>query len=231
MTSLAPAVKRHVLIFAAAKLTVPPMLHLLFPLPWPELITFALAGLALNIAPGADVFFATACGIRSGPRAGVAAGIGTGLGSVVNVSLAALGLAALVQAHPASLSLLRYVGAGYLLYIAWKSWTADPQGTTASAPTAASALRGAFWINLANPKTVLFIFAFLTQFADPALGPVGWQILGLGLIFTTTGTLVTAGYGALAGLAGQKLAPRMGVLNKVAALVFAGLADKLIFLE
>lgn len=207
------------------------MLHLLFPLPWADLITFALAGLALNIAPGADVFFATASGLRGGARAGIAAGVGTGLGSLVNITLAALGLAALMQAYPASLTVLRYAGAAYLLFLAWKSWSAGADGMARGAVTAGAALRGAFWINLANPKTVLFIFAFLTQFADPALGPVGWQILGLGLIFTCTGTIVTAAYGAAAGLAGQRLAPRLGILNRVAAVVFAALAGKLLISE
>lgn len=207
------------------------MLHLLFPLPWPDLVTFALAGLALNLAPGADVFFATASGLHGGPRAGVAAGLGTGLGSLVNVGLAALGLAALVQAHPASLTVMRYAGAAYLLVIAWKSWTAPALPVGPGAASAMAALRGAFWVNLANPKTVLFIFAFLTPFADPALGPIGWQILGLGLVFTATGTLVTAAYGAAAGMAGQTLAQRLSILNRIAALVFVGLAGKLIFLE
>lgn len=207
------------------------MLHILYPLPWPDLMAFVLAGLALNLAPGSDVFFATASGLQGGPRAGIAAGIGTGLGSLVNVSLAALGLAALVQAHPESLVILRYAGAVYLLYIAWKSWTARGTGTAQGARLMGAALRGAFWVNLANPKTVLFIFAFLTPFADPALGPVGWQILGLGLIFTATGTLVTGCYGALAGLAGQRLSARLGILNKLAALVFVALAGKLMIME
>ncbi len=208
------------------------MLQLLFPLPWPDLIAFTLAGLALNFAPGSDVFFAAASGLQGGPRAGVAAGIGTGIGSLVNISLAALGLAALVRAHPASLSVLRLGGAAYLLYVAWKSWTAPPASTLKTgAGAAAKALRGAFWVNLANPKTVLFIFVFLTPFANPALGPVGWQIFGLGLIFTLTGTFVTAGYGLLAGLSGQFLSQRLSILNQIAALVFVALAGKLIWME
>jgi threonine/homoserine/homoserine lactone efflux protein len=207
------------------------MLHALFPLPWADLIPFVLAGLALNIAPGSDVFFATASGLQGGPRAGIAAGIGTGIGSLVNITLAALGLAALVQAHPQSLTILRYGGAAYLIFIAWNSWNATGQGSAKGATTPLGALRGAFWINLANPKTVLFIFAFLTQFADPTLGPVGWQIFGLGLIFTTSGTLVTAGYGALAGFAQHHLSQRLGILNRAAALVFVALAGKLILSE
>lgn len=207
------------------------MLHLLYPLPWPDLLAFALAGLALNLAPGSDMFYATASGLQGGPRAGIAAGLGTGLGSLVNVGLAALGLAALVQAHPASLTAKRYGGAAYLLFIAWKSWTAAGGGKNAGAGSALAALRGAFWVNLANPKTVLFIFAFLTPFADARLGPIGWQILGLGLVFTLTGTVVTAAYGAAAGLSGQFLGKGLSILNRVAALVFVGIAGKLIFME
>ena len=208
------------------------MLHALFPLPWTELLTFVLAGLALNIAPGSDVFFATASGLQGGPRAGLAAGLGTGAGSLVNVALAALGLGVLVQTYPTAPVAMKYAGAAYLLVMAWKSWTAaaPAPGPTGIRPALSPfrAFRGAFLINLFNPKTLLFIFAFLTQFAHPALGPVGPQILGLGLIFTLTGTLVTALYGLAAGLAGAALSPHLHILNRLAALVFTALAAKLL---
>lgn len=209
------------------------MIELLYPLPWPALAAFLTAGLALNLAPGADVLFAVTSGLRGGPVAGVAAGVGTGLGSLAQTLLAALGLAALVAAEPSLLSGIRWLGAGWLLLLAWRSW--DAGGTTPSgapdggATGLTSALRGAFVTNLFNPKTLLFTFAFLTQFADPALGPVGWQILGLGLLFAATGTLVTAGYGLTAGLAGGALGARLSLLNRVAALVFVALALRLIW--
>jgi threonine/homoserine/homoserine lactone efflux protein len=119
---------------------------------------------------------------------------------------------------------LRWFGAGYLLYLAYSAWTTGPaQATTGTARLARAFWRG-FLTNALNPKVALFVLAFLPQFTDPARGPVWQQILILGAVFTATGMVITSGYGALAGVAGQTLAARMGVMNKLAAGVFALLA-------
>ena len=100
------------------------MLDLLTAFPPEALIAFTLGGLALNFAPGVDVFFATASGLHGGPRAGAMAGLGVGLGGVWHVTLAALGLSAVIAAHPGALTAIRWAGAAYLLWLAWKSWSA-----------------------------------------------------------------------------------------------------------
>jgi threonine/homoserine/homoserine lactone efflux protein len=166
------------------------MFHLV---PLDTLLTFATAGILLNLTPGSDVMFATASGMVGGPRAGMAAGAGVGLGGFWHVGLAALGVAGPAQA------------------------------TTGTARLARAFWRG-FLTNALNPKVALFVLAFLPQFTDPARGPVWQQILILGAVFTATGMVITSGYGALAGVAGQTLAARMGVMNKLAAGVFALLA-------
>lgn len=194
-----------------------------------EFLTFLIGGLILNLTPGQDVVFATACGIQGGPRAGVAAGLGVGCGALWHIALAALGLSALVAAHPAMLGTIRYAGAAYLLVIAWKSWRAGglPQGQ--GTPSLSRAfLRGAL-TNALNPKPILFFLAFLPQFVNSAAAlPVWQQTVLLGLVFATTGTLVTAAYGAIAGVAGQVLGARMVLVNRLAALLFAGLAARLV---
>jgi threonine/homoserine/homoserine lactone efflux protein len=194
-----------------------------------DFLTFLIGGLILNLTPGQDVVFASACGIQGGPRAGVAAGMGVGCGALWHITLAALGLSALVAAHPAMLGAIRYAGAGYLLYIAWKSWRAGalPQGQ--GTPSLGRAfLRGAL-TNVLNPKPILFFLAFLPQFVSvEAALPVWQQTALLGAVFATTGMLVTAAYGALAGLAGQALGARMGFVNRLAAVLFAGLAARLV---
>lgn len=201
---------------------------------WPEipfetLVAFASAGIVLNLTPGSDVMFATASGIAGGPRAGMAAGAGVGLGGFWHVGLAALGVSALLAAHPAAMTALRWLGAAYLLYLARASWFAPPPDAAAGR----SQVRAAFWrgfvTNAVNPKVALFVFALLPQFTDPALGPLWPQILTLGAIFTTTGALITSGYGALAGLAGQALSGRMQVMNRIAAGVFVLLALRMIW--
>lgn len=198
-------------------------------IPPAQLATFIGGGLLLNLAPGQDVMFASACGIKGGPRAGALAGLGVGLGVLFHLTLATIGLGTVARAHPELLTAVKYIGAGYLLFLAWQSWTSKPHAPTAGTPEHAWRIvrRGAL-SNILNPKPVLFLLAFLPQFARPEYGPIWQQILGLGLIFTFTGTVITMAYGIIAGWMGLRLGRHMGVLNKVAAVIFAGLAIRLV---
>lgn len=162
-------------------------------IPLAQLATFVAGGLMLNVAPGQDVFFASACGIQGGPRAGALAGFGVGLGVLMHVTLATVGLGAVVAAHPGALLAIKYAGAAYLLWLAWKSWRAGPADPSARGSARPwNIIRRGFLSNALNPKPVLFLLAFLPQFTSPAWGPIWQQILGLGLIFAFTGTLVTS---------------------------------------
>lgn len=197
-----------------------------------QLATFLAAGIVLNLTPGADVMFATASGLQGGARAGVVAGLGVGLGGLFHVTLAVLGVSALLAASPVALTALKWAGAGYLLYLAVKSWRAGTGTGTGPAgqgeATAPRALWRGFVTNALNPKVALFILSLLPQFTDPARGPVWQQILILGLLFMVTGTVITAGYGLLAGIAGQALGRRMGALNKLASGIYAALALRIV---
>ena len=198
-------------------------------IPLAQLLTFVAGGLVLNFAPGQDVFFASACGIQGGPKAGALAGIGVGLGVVMHVLLATIGLGAVVAAHPEALLAIKYVGAAYLMWLAWKAWRAGPVDPSARGSVRPwNIIRRGFLSNALNPKPVLFLLAFLPQFTNPAWGPIWQQIFGLGLIFAFTGTLVTMGYGVVAGLAGHVFGSRLGLMNKIAAVMFAGLAIRLV---
>ncbi|MBD9528091.1 LysE family translocator [Paracoccus sp. PAR01] len=197
--------------------------------PAQQLLAFMAGALVLNLAPGQDVFFASACGIQNGPRAGALAGLGVGMGVIFHVVMATVGLGALVAAHPEALVAIKFVGAGYLLWLAYKSWTAgeiDPSARAASSPW--NIIRRGALSNLLNPKPVLFLLAFLPQFTRPEFGPIWQQILGLGLMFMASGTLVTMGYGIVGGYAGQVIGKRLGIVNRIAAVMFAGLALRLV---
>ncbi|EEW26669.1 LysE family translocator [Rhodobacter ferrooxidans] len=204
------------------------MFDILFVMPPEQLAAFIAGGLVVNFAPGADAMFATACGIQGGPRVGAAAGFGAGVGVVWHVTLAALGVSALIALYPQALDAVRWLGAAYLLYLGWKAWQAGASGQGRGMPTAARAFRRGVLTNMLNPKPVLFVLAFLPQFVEPQVGPVWQQIVALGSIFAFTGTLVTMGYGALAGYVGQALGARMEIVNKVASVMFVGLAAKLV---
>lgn len=198
-------------------------------MPWPHLAAFISGGLVLNFAPGQDVFFATACGLQGGPRAGALAGLGVGMGVLVHVALTTAGIGALIAANPGALTAIKWAGAGYLLVLAWKSWTAGtPDPTARGSVRPWNILRRGALSNILNPKPVLFLLAFLPQFTRAEFGPIWQQLLGLGLIFALTGTLVTMGYGIAAGWLGARLGAHLGVLNRIAAVMFAGLALRLV---
>lgn len=191
--------------------------------------TFMAAALVLNLTPGSDVLFATACGARGGWRAGVAAAGGVALGILGHVALAVVGLAAVLAAHPGALDVIRWAGAGYLLWLAFHAWGAPP----ADPQRAPEGVVRVFWrgalTNALNPKVGLFVAALLPQFADATTGPVAPQLAALGVALAASGFVVTAIYGAAAGAAAGALHRHGRMLNRVSALVFAGLALRLVW--
>ncbi len=193
------------------------------------LAAFIVACLALNFTPGADMMFAVASGASGGPKAAVAASFGINLGVVAHTILAAGGVAALIAAEPLAYDAIRYIGAAYLIWLAIQMWRAPAVSATKTAktPLARVATRG-FMTNILNPKTALFIFAFLPQFADPDRGAIWAQIVILGTIFIATGFTTNAVVGALAGTATTRIRAASRVMNRISAFVFGGLAARLV---
>lgn len=135
------------------------------------LTAFMAASIALYLTPGADMMVISASGAAGGFRAGIAAALGVSLGGVFRVALAVGGVAALIVAHPAAYDALRLAGAGYLAFLAWRSWRAPPPGSAApGAPGLWRAFRRSAATNMLNPKVSLFVLAFPPQSADPARG-------------------------------------------------------------
>ena len=196
----------------------------------PALITgFVIAGLILNITPGADFLYIMSSGLSGGSRIGVAAALGVNLGVVVHILAAAAGLSALLFAHPAAYDLIRICGAAYLAWMAVQVWRRSSTVARArSFPDVRQAARRGFFINVSNPKTALFIFAFIAQFTDPTIGPIWVQILILGAIFLVNGALFTLCLGVGSGYFAAALGRRVGVLNKISAILLGGLAARLI---
>jgi threonine/homoserine/homoserine lactone efflux protein len=161
----------------------------------PRFLAFALAGLALNLVPGADMTYVMASAARGGARSGIAAALGIGAGALVHIAAAVLGLSAIIASSEALFSALKWIGGGYLLYLAFsmvRSGGSASQGHVAAVPRDIVAVfRSGAMVNILNPKVGLFFLAFLPQFVDPA-NPAAWvQILTLGLWFDLVGTLVT----------------------------------------
>ena len=196
----------------------------------PALITgFVIAGLILNITPGADFLYIMSSGLSGGSRIGLAAALGVNLGVVVHILAAAAGLSALLFAHPAAFDLIRICGAAYLAWMAVQVWRrSSPVVRARSCPGVRQAARRGFFINVSNPKTALFIFAFIPQFTDPTIGPIWVQILILGAIFLLNGAVFTLCLGVGSGYFAAALGRRVGVLNKISAILLGGLAARLI---
>ena len=193
------------------------------------LAAFIAAGLLLNITPGSDFVFISASGISGGPKIGMAAAIGVNLGIIVHVAMAAAGLSALLLAWPLAYDAIRYAGAAYLLWLAVGAWRSTGDLAEGRAPASAwRALRRGFVTNVLNPKTALFIFAFIPQFTDPSIGPIWMQILILGTIFLGFGLVFALCLGA-AGAFANKLRAKARVLSRISAVMFGGLAARLVW--
>jgi len=197
------------------------------------LLAFVPAALALNVTPGADMMFCLGQGLRSGRGAAVAASAGISVGGMVHVALAGLGLGAVVAAVPALFDVIRWVGVGYLLYLAWGAFRgghAARSDRPAFSPL--RAFRAGLLVNLTNPKVILFVLAFVPQFVRPEAGSVLGQFLAFGAVLGVGGFVVNSAVGIFAGGAGRWLAGSAGRwLGRISGTIFAALALRLAILE
>ncbi|GGJ46677.1 LysE family translocator [Streptomyces brasiliensis] len=197
---------------------------------------FLVAAFALCITPGPDLMFIVAMGGRGGPMAGVTAAFGVACAMFVHSVAAALGLSTLFLTLPTLYHVLRWAGAAYLLYLAYRAFRGGdgPVDAGGTEGPAGSGRRRAFWrgavTNLLNPKVILFNVSFLPQFVNPELGHVGEQFLLLGVTITAMGSLVDGSVGLLSGKLSALLRRSRRVsrgLDCFSGTVFAGLAVRL----
>lgn len=199
------------------------------------LLAFLPASLALNLTPGADMTFCLAQGLKSGPRAAWAASAGIATGALCHAVLAGLGVAALIAAHPEVLSLIRWVGVVYLLWLAFRalrSANATPSPDAAT-PPASYPFRDGVLVNLSNPKVILFVLAFIPQFLAPN-APVLLQFLVFGSAIALGGLAINGVVGHLAGGLGRRFAGGGGFarwLNRISAGIFGLLALRLALMD
>ena len=203
----------------------------------PQLAAFLPAAILVTLAPGPDNLMVLGLGMSRGRRAGVAFGLGCALGCLNHTLLAALGVGALIAASPTAFDALRIAGG---LYLAWigvqairhaRPLSAPPGGSQRPESTSRLFLKGLV-ANAINPKVVLFFLAFLPQFVDEGRGSAGWQIAGLGLVFTAATAAIFGGIGWAAGGLGERLArhPAAGAwLDRAAGGIFIALGARLLY--
>ncbi len=156
---------------------------------------FLLAGILLNITPGADTIYILSRSVAGGRSAGILSTFGVSTGILVHTTLAALGLSVVLRESLFLFSLVKYTGAAYLVFLGARSLL-QKKGEMfgLDRPGRQEASRWKLYFsgvltNVLNPKVALFFLAFLPQFINPALPRPGSSFFLLGLTFTFTGTL------------------------------------------
>ena len=153
-----------------------------------DLWLFVASGLLLNLTPGADTLFIATRSAALGWRFGVAAALGICTGCLVHVLAAALGLSAILATSPLAFTVVKWVGAAYLVYMGLNLLLQRQQAGQAPralAPAAwSSVFVQGFLTNVLNPKVALFFLAFVPQFIAPAAPQKALAFLVLGGIFT-----------------------------------------------
>jgi len=201
------------------------------------LLAFIAAGLLLNLTPGPDVFYIVNHALRSGVRAGLVAALGITAGCCVHIAAAAIGVSALVAASATAFTVLKWVGAAYLVYVGASMLLS--RGKPASLPVAAATPAAAplrsvfsrgFLTNTLNPKVALFFLAFVPQFIPHDAPHPSLSFLLLGLLFNFNGMWVNFGWaGAAAWMARRVGLVARGVrwLERVAGAIFIGFGIQL----
>ena len=199
-----------------------------------SIFTFIVASSLISVAPGPDNIFVLTQSALCGRKSGVIATLGLCTGLIVHTIAVALGVAAIFQASSLAFNILKFVGAAYLVYLAWQAFTAQPSNFHSSTGSSLSTkdlyFRGII-MSITNPKLSIFFLAFLPQFTNPHVGNLAAQFFILGLIFMSVALVVFCGVAVLAGSLGSWLtnSPKNQVyLNRVAGIVFSGLALKLV---
>lgn len=167
-----------------------------------------LATLILLITPGPAVLYIVARSLDQGRLAGFVSVLSIEVGNFVHVLAAALGLSAILVSSALAFSIVKYLGAAYLIYLGVRRMLVrEPahQPTAIQRQRLGRIFRQGVLVTILNPKTALFFFAFLPQFVDPTKGSITLQLLTLGCLFVIMAIVTDGLYALLAGTFGQWL--------------------------
>lgn len=176
---------------------------------WSMISLFVAAAFILVIMPGPNTLYIMTRSAQQGLAAGIVSCLGVLVGTLVHVTAAAIGISALLLSSALAFNTVKYAGAAYLVYLGIKTLLAQEKVSAATEPAPEKSLRTAFYqgitVNVLNPKTALFITAFLPQFIDVERGSATAQIFSLGAVLVTIGALSDLTYALLAGKIGDWL--------------------------
>ncbi|MEM8754721.1 MAG: LysE family translocator [Pseudomonadota bacterium] len=201
------------------------------------LATYLAILLGFVFLPGPAVLLTLARSSASGSRAGIATGLGIAVGDMVHTIMAVIGVSAIIYASAFLFTLIKYLGAAYLIYLGLRAIfeRASPDLPTPSAKMSPrAAFRQGLTLEVLNPKSALFFLAFLPQFVVPANGAVWAQLLILGALFVAMGLVATLVVAVGAGRLGALLRRNPTVLRwqgKVVGGIYCGLGVRLALQE
>ncbi|PJG50133.1 lysine transporter LysE [Bradyrhizobium forestalis] len=201
------------------------------------LMTYILIVLGFVFIPGPATLLTMARAASSGTKVGIATGAGIAAGDLVHTAFAIVGLSAIIATSAMLFSIVKYAGAGFLIYLGIRAMLekASPGITgPTSAITAAHAFRQAIVTEVLNPKTALFFLAFLPQFVRPDNGPVVLQLATLGIVFVLLGLVSTIVFAVGAGRLGQLLRRHPAIVRwqgKVVGAIYCAVGVRLALQE
>jgi threonine/homoserine/homoserine lactone efflux protein len=201
------------------------------------LIAYVAIVLGFVFIPGPATLLTVTVATSSGTRVGIATGLGIAVGDIIHTAMAVLGISAIILASALLFSLIKYLGAAYLIYLGLRAIFARQPTALNENPaciTATRAFRQAILAELLNPKTALFFLAFLPQFVRPENGSVLFQLTELGIILVLLGLFSTVVFAVCAGRIGDLLRKNPAVMRwqgKVVGGIYCAIGARLAFQE
>jgi len=206
-------------------------------LPDTNLALFVAASLAVIVAPGPDNIYVLTRGIAQGRKVALASAWGMCSGLLFHTTLAAVGLSAILARSAGALSLVKYIGAAYLVYLGIRALLSREEFSPLVERIFTVKLRNFFLqgltMNLLNPKVAVFFMAFLPQFVSPSVGTAGsaaLRLVALGLVFALLSVVIFSAIALFSGVVGDRLSrnPRFATaLQWSTAFVLVGLGVRL----
>jgi threonine/homoserine/homoserine lactone efflux protein len=193
------------------------------------LLVFSAAALALIVVPGPAVLYIVAQSVDRGRLAGFVSALGIAVGGLVHVTAAAIGLSSLLVSSATAFAAVKYAGAAYLIGLGLHTLLVrkdEPTTTVRRERRLRRRFGQGVVVNVLNPKTALFFFAFLPQFVDPDKGSAALQIGVLGLLFVGLAVISDSVWALAAGSASERLRGSrrfLAVQRYVSGSVFVGL--------
>ena len=198
------------------------------------LLLFAVASLSINLIPGPDVIYIVSNAMKGKMIGGMKAALGLGVGYFVHTLAAVLGLSAVILSSAFAFSIIKWLGAIYLLYLGFSSLQSMWKGGSKLTQQTENKARGSVFkqgivVSVLNPKVALFFLSFLPQFIDMTASSVNMQLLILGLFFSGLATLCNIVYAVVGSwlLKGAQANRYSRIIEGVSGVLLIGLAGKI----